>query len=185
MNKLALVFILFIYTSCKSEPNNTPEEVYNKVSNEFVSKLLELGDFSCDCIIEPTYTLLDYEEIERPEDNEDNLMLRINLTSNSEVDSLNSISRQTNLNRTIINSGYTLILRKQADSIFMLKNREEKERILDSMCPRGFMVMTKPFFNKSMDIVLIIADDMPYSCFPSLIQSYRYINGEWIIPVKM
>ncbi|BAO76286.1 hypothetical protein [Winogradskyella sp. PG-2] len=183
MNKLSIFIFLIFCFSCKTETKTTPEDTYNKVANEFVAKLLELSEFSCSCIIEPSYTTVDYEEMERPELNKDYFMMRTNLKSRFEIDSINSLSRQVNLNKTITNNNYTLIPEKLAESIAMLRNRQEKERILDSICPKGFMVLSKPFFNKSMDTVLIIADDMPYSCFPSLIHAYYHINGEWIIPV--
>ena len=187
MKKIIPIFVTLaiICFSCKNEINISPEEKYNKISNEFVTKLLELSEFSCSCIIEPNYTLVDFEQMEKPENNKDYFMMRTNLKSHSEVDSINHLSRQVNLNKTIINSNYSIIPRKQADSIFMLRNRKERQHIMDSLCPRGFMIMTKPFFNKAMDTVLIIADDMPYDCFPSFIYSYHYINEEWIIPVKL
>lgn len=188
MKKNILIFATLgiICFSCKNEITISPEEKYNKMSNEFAAKLLELSEFSCSCIIEPTYTLLDYRNTETPEDNlRRELMLWVNLKHNSELDSLNNLSRKVGLNETLMNYDYKIISKKQAESIVMIKNRKERQRIMDSLCPNSFMTMTKPFFNKSMDSVFIIVDDMPYSCFSSIISSFHYINGEWIIPIKL
>jgi hypothetical protein len=55
MKKIFITYLIvcLLCFSCKTETKNTPQDIYQKTSNEFISKLLELRDFNCNCIIEP------------------------------------------------------------------------------------------------------------------------------------
>lgn len=184
MKKLYLISIplVFMVLDCNTKESVQPYDIYNQKANEFVAALLKYRDYNCNCVIEPRYTLLDYMEIERPSDNmEKEIMKWTNIKSQTAKDSLNTLAKKVNLNKTIIESGYKLIPTKLADSIVKIKDREERLRVMDSLCPKGFMALTKPFFTKTMDTVFIQIDDMPYSCFSMPVSWYYHLNEEWII----
>lgn len=184
MKRYTILFMMAFVFSISCKTTDKPEEIYNKVSNEFLDTLLKIKDFNCSCIIEPTQTIIDYENMLRPSENmKSHIMIWANLKSHSVTDSLNLLSRKTNLNKTITNSGYRLISKKQSDSIAMIKNRKDRFLVMNSICSKGFMTMTKPFFNKTLDTAFIAFDEVP-NCFPSLISSYYYLNNEWIIPIE-
>lgn len=103
------------------------------------------------------------------------------MLSDSELDSLNNLSRNVNLNNIISNYSYKLISQKQINSIITNNNIEDRLRIMDSLCPKGFITLTKPFFNKTLDTVFIEINEMPYSCLSGYLASYYYINNDWII----
>lgn len=184
MNKLYFIsaFLPFVFTSCTEKESVLPENLYNQKANEFVATLLKYQDFNCNCVIEPRHTLLDYMKIERPTGNMEKVIMKwTNIKSQEVKDSLNTLSKQVNLNTTIIKSGYKLISARLADSIVRIKDRDERIRVMDSLCPKGFMTLSKPFFNKSMDTVFIQIDNMPYSCLSMPISFYYYLNNDWII----
>ena len=167
---------------CRSENPISPHISYNRVSNEFLSTLLEFGEFDCNCIIEPTNRLLDFNKEETISGEHYNLIFKLtNLSTRREVDSLNKLLKSVDLNKTIKKSKYTLIPKKLIDSVVKIKDRKERILTMDSICPEGFMFISKPIFNTSMDEVFLIIDDMPYSCFPGRLTTFEYINNEWII----
>lgn len=157
----------------------TLEATYDKVSNEFIDKLLEFSELNCDCIIEPTKTLLDLKISEMPNENfKDYFVDLADLKSKAELEKLNNLSIQVSLNKTITNKGYKLIYQKTLDSLAKVKN--DLITYINSKCPKGYVEITKPFFNKTFNKVYIQIDELP-NCFPGIISSYEFINNEWII----
>ena len=182
MKRLSHLLLILLVFNCNTTKTNNPEEIYQNASNEFISKLLRLQKFDCDCIIQPTITLFDKKNIETPRIGYDDLVLEsFNLKSKKQLDSINELAKKTNLNQLVIQSNYKFISVDSWLKIIQIKNRDKRQRAVDSMCPNGFMTMTKPIFNKTYDKVFIITNDIPYSCLTIPPFMYEKINNEWII----
>jgi hypothetical protein len=168
---LSYIFVFALFLNCKKDVIETKVE-YSKKANELIQQVIL--DNSCNCVLEiPKESLIKIYHSENPMyDIQSKAIKQLNIRDRKELDSIEKISMNFILDTSFFKQRNINLINR--DSL-----REKIQKlVLLKKCPKGFLSISKPIFDKNYTTALIYFTFGP-TCVGSYPKAYKFENGKW------
>ncbi len=175
------LILLILFTNCTQHKDDTVIDKYNQKALELIKQIIS-EQSECSCFVKPPdKTIIEISLEENPRyDIREYLKEKLNINSDTQLDSLSRLSRNFKLDeKTSGLSCNTIINRAELQKNIEEYGTNKGQEIAYEKCNYNILLLTKPIFNVDYTVAVIDVD-IPYTCIKTPPQIYIFKKNKWV-----